>query len=174
MTKQVVQLKHNTSMPGSVAEEAYVINPTDVNDLDELFRTVLLGAHDIYESNLDANLANDDGSLFINMWSHVLARMNIVITEDWRHSKGANHTAVKSPAKDADGSYLPLDLEEKWGCFNDALIAHNHLSSDYKHSIHDWDDPVIDKAIGTYWRWLEDPNQLLNFDGLAEIDQILI
>lgn len=173
MTKQIVCMKYNQSIPQVYEAEAFVIDTTNIDDLDELFKEALQRARDQYERNLEENMAADDGSLFINMWLTKLDHMNVVTTSDWRHSKGANHTAVISPAKDSDGNYLPLSMEDKWGCLNDVIIAHGYLQSDYAHDIHDYEDPVIDKAIGSYWEWLESTNRL-NYSGLAEIQERIL
>lgn len=169
-------MKHNQSISTIYEAEAYVIDTTDPNDLDALFKEVLQLACDKFERHFDAYMAscNDDGAeAFSSAWGIALERVDVVTSSNWRHSKGANHTAVIAPTKDTDGNYLPLTIEEKWGCLNDAIIAHGLLSSDYAHDIRALDDPVIDKAIGSYWEWLRNPNRL-NFDGLAEIDQILL
>lgn len=162
----------NPTLSKHFKEEAYIVDTSDINDLDKLFKEIYWKARTDFDLRRDEYMRGADNVEFrawMNTWTNILYNTNVVTTADWRHTKGALNAAQVSPAKDRNGNYLPLTFQDKDGFFYDAIMAHDFLSNHNDHSL----TKKMAAALFEYWEWIEQHS--LNYNNLIEInDQIIV
>lgn len=177
MTISIVKMfsynKFEPSLSKHFEDVAYIVDTSDPNDMDALFREVLKLADQEFHRHWDDYVNANGSDSFYAAWQYTLYNMNIVTNEAWRHSKGVHKPPQIVPAKTRNGEYLPLTFEEKDGLFYDCLISHGYLPADYSIYFYDREIPTMDNALGSYWRWLE-ANVPLDNDNLSEIDEFIL
>lgn len=180
MKKQVVKMfiyhKYNPSASQHIEAEAYIVDTSDPNDLDELFKEVYQKANvefnkkrDYYrEHYIHSDFDDPELRAYLEAWHVVYDDMHIVTTADWRHPTGYLTPAQVGPSKDRNGNYLPLTPPEKTEFFYEALISHG-----FGHYNQDHCKQFVDDAIPKYLDWLD--KHTLNYNNLSELnDQIIV
>lgn len=175
MKKQIVQLyKTNTNGREEPTEdEAYIIDTSNLNDLDNFYREVyqltrrrLKNDEDFYNK-----ISSDYWEAFDAAWDFTLSCIDVVTTADWRYTRGTAQPPSVAPSMDKNGVYFTLNMTNKASFVFDVINAHGYTSCDREAFYLPSPGDVLAKR--KYWEWLD--KHVLNYDNLTQInDQILV
>ena len=174
MKKQIVKLfkKNADHRDVPVEDEAYVIDTSNLNDLDNFYREVYQLARRRLKNDKDfyTKLSSDYWEAFDAAWDLTLSNIDVVTTADWRYTNGSAQPPSVSPAMDKNGVYLTLNMTNKAGFIFDVANAHGYTSGDREAF---WLPAPGDVAAKRkYWEWCD--KHVLNYDNLTQLDDKIL